>query len=327
MVELWEPQHPHGMLECRGPGREPGGPDVGVQDLHFFIRQADRELHTEMLPQYYWRSRSVGTAGPPHPSARRTNNPVAATTRSALTNGAASLHYQKPPAPTARGGAHWYQVRPHRGPPNADKSGTPKADVTVAVLQEKKIVVALLWVETVISGMGTTRETDGEWWPQPDLINKLAALAGALTGNRHDAQDVLSDTLITLWRKRALVAKADNVDAYARRVLTTRFLNDRAAAKSRNRLLLRLVSTTVPGIVDLPADAIDEADLVRSALARIPPKERTALVLRYYLDLSDRDMAAVMGCSGAAVRSYLSRGRTRLTSLIPPRPAERSDRK
>lgn len=175
--------------------------------------------------------------------------------------------------------------------------------------------------------MGSTRDASAEWWPQPDLIDKLAALAAALTGNRHDAQDVLSDTLVTLWRKRALVAKADNVDAYGRRVLTTRFLNDKAAAKSRNRLLLRLASTAGPVTADQPADAIDEVDLVRRALAQIPSKERTALVLRYYLDLSDRDIAAVMGCSGAAVRSYLSRGRTRLTSLIdPPRPAERRDR-
>lgn len=190
-----------------------------------------------------------------------------------------------------------------------------------------QILVALPRVETVIMGMGFTRDASAEWWPQPDLIDKLAALAAALTGNRHDAQDVLSDTLVTLWRKRALVAKADNVDAYARRVLTTRFLNDKAAAKSRNRLLLRLASTAGPVTADQPADAIDEVDLVRRALAQIPSKERTALVLRYYLDLSDRDIAAVMGCSGAAVRSYLSRGRTRLTSLIdPPRPAERRDR-
>lgn len=174
--------------------------------------------------------------------------------------------------------------------------------------------------------MGTTDDSPAEWWPQPELIDKLAALAAALTGNRHDAQDVLSDTLVTLWRKRALLAKADNVDAYARRVLTTRFLNERAATKNRHRLQLRLASTAVPDPTHQPTDAFDQIDLVRRALAQIPSKERTAIVLRYYLDLPDRDIAALMGCSGAAVRSYLSRGRTQLCSLIPPPgPAERRD--
>ncbi|WP_196073310.1 sigma-70 family RNA polymerase sigma factor [Nakamurella alba] len=159
-------------------------------------------------------------------------------------------------------------------------------------------------------------ESPAEWWPPPELVDVLTAQAAALAGNRLEAEDVLADALVALWCKRALVAKARNTEAYARQVLTRTFLNNRAATARRRRLQLRLARTATLVASPAPADAVDQVESVRAMLAVLPTNERTAIVLRYYLDLSDLDIAASIGCSEDSVRSYLSRGRARLRSHL-----------
>ena len=54
-----------------------------------------------------------------------------------------------------------------------------------------------------------------------------------------------------------------------------------------------------------------------SALSGIPARQRAALVLRYYEDLSERDTAEVLGCSLPAVKSLIARGTEALRGEIP----------
>jgi RNA polymerase sigma factor (sigma-70 family) len=75
----------------------------------------------------------------------------------------------------------------------------------------------------------------------------------------------------------------------------------------------RRSSAELPGAVpDVPAphlaDAgIAERDALWRALARLPRRQRTVLVLRFYEDLSDSEIAGVLGCPGSTVRSLASR--------------------
>ena len=131
----------------------------------------------------------------------------------------------------------------------------------------------------------------------------LLGLAHALTGNRHDAWDLLQETLVRVGEKWRRI---DKPAAYARTVMT-RLNIDR----------IRRLRRELPGIGSrepTPADASTseaEAWLVE-ALAELTPRQRTALALRYAEDLDVRGIADRMGCSEGTVKSQLSRGIQRL---------------
>ncbi len=65
------------------------------------------------------------------------------------------------------------------------------------------------------------------------------------------------------------------------------------------------------------ADAYAQRDLVVSALAHLAPRQRAAVVLRYFDDLSEAETAVALGCSVGTVKSQTSRAIARLRDLIP----------
>lgn len=131
----------------------------------------------------------------------------------------------------------------------------------------------------------------------------LLGFARALTGNHHDAWDLLQETLVRVGQKWRRV---DQPAAYARTVMT-RLNIDRVR---RLRRELPGVSHSEPAAPDVHTSA-SEAWLVE-ALATLTPRQRTALALRYVEDLDVRGIADRMGCSEGTVKSQLSRGTERL---------------
>jgi RNA polymerase sigma-70 factor (sigma-E family) len=137
----------------------------------------------------------------------------------------------------------------------------------------------------------------------------LLGFAHALTGNRHDAWDLLQETLVRVgerWRR------IDQPAAYARTVMTR--LNIDRIRRLRRELVGARTSEPVPPD-DLTGAA--EAWLV-DALATLTPRQRTALALRYVEDLDVRGIADRMGCSEGTVKSQLSRGIQRLKDHAEP---------
>jgi RNA polymerase sigma-70 factor (sigma-E family) len=131
----------------------------------------------------------------------------------------------------------------------------------------------------------------------------LLGFAQALTGNRHDAWDLLQDTLVRVGEKWRRI---DQPAAYARTVMTR--LNIDRVRRLRRELLGARPSEPVTDH-DLTSDS--EAWLVE-ALATLTPSQRTALALRYVEDLDVRGIAGRMRCSEGTVKSHLSRGIQRL---------------
>jgi RNA polymerase sigma factor (sigma-70 family) len=125
----------------------------------------------------------------------------------------------------------------------------------------------------------------------------LLGLAHALAGNRHDAWDLLQETLVRV---------GDQPAAYARTVMT-RLNIDRVRRLRRELLGAR---TREQATSDDHTSA-PEAWLV-GALATLTPGQRTAVALRYVEDLDVRGIAERMGCSEGTVKSQLSRGLQRL---------------
>lgn len=141
----------------------------------------------------------------------------------------------------------------------------------------------------------------------------LLHLAHLLTGgDRHRAEDLLQEALVKLWFAWPRVAE-QAPEAYVRRVLT------RAAARSARRRWWG--ERPVEQLPELPeagdvATAVEERTRLESALALLPVRQRAAVVLRYYQDLSEGQVAEALGCPVGTARSLTSRGVARLRQFL-----------
>jgi len=142
-------------------------------------------------------------------------------------------------------------------------------------------------------------------------MGALARFAGALTGDRYLAEDMLSDALVKVARRWRRISSLDDPAAYVRRVIVTTYLDDRRKAQRRQ--------TTPSGdieVLDRPAPDVAQAVVDRVEVARLlsglPAQQKAAVVLRYLMDETDEQIAEALGCSTGTVRSHLSRARSAL---------------
>jgi RNA polymerase sigma factor (sigma-70 family) len=119
-----------------------------------------------------------------------------------------------------------------------------------------------------------------------------------MTGDASEAEDLVQETLIQVARRWHRVAAMDHPVAYARRILINLVL-DGAKRRSRQRVELEPQGSQPEVADDGAARALQQIDDVaefRLALARLPPRERAVLVLRYWADLPVAEVAATLGC-------------------------------
>jgi RNA polymerase sigma-70 factor (sigma-E family) len=128
----------------------------------------------------------------------------------------------------------------------------------------------------------------------------LLRYAMLLSGDRELARDLVQEVLARALVKWGRIGTIEEPYAYVRRMVTNEFLSWR-----RRRKL-----TTVP--LDEAHEAAtpepETPDDLRGLLARLPGRQRAVLVLRYYEDLTDDEIAAALGCRVGTVRGYASRG-------------------
>lgn len=138
----------------------------------------------------------------------------------------------------------------------------------------------------------------------------LLGTAFLLTGNLHSAEDLLQTTLTALFAKWDRVLAADAPVAYVRRSMTNRFVSHRRT-KTSNEITLWDTPDSSDGedIADRVADWHDLWQL----LATLPDRQRSALVLRYFHDLPEREIAAAINCRPSTVRSLISRATNTLS--------------
>jgi len=131
-----------------------------------------------------------------------------------------------------------------------------------------------------------------------------------------DAGDVVAETFLVAWRRHREIPPGDEARLWlygvARRVLANHHRGD--ARRERLRERLRAFAVFSPGI-DLPSRLA-----VREALATLPEPDRELLMLTAWEGLEPREAASVLRISPAAVRTRLSRARTRLRNLLGDTP-------
>ncbi|MET3808601.1 RNA polymerase sigma factor (sigma-70 family) [Nakamurella sp. UYEF19] len=138
-------------------------------------------------------------------------------------------------------------------------------------------------------------------------LGRLGRYAGVLVGDRQLAHDVLAQTLIAIWPIWDRVGAMQYPLAYVRAAVTTTFLDHR-----RTTLRRRTFSTSSHDLLDSRIDSVidhvEDRDELDGLLRALPDRQRTVLVLRYYLDRTDQQIAAELGCALSTVRSSANRG-------------------
>ena len=147
-----------------------------------------------------------------------------------------------------------------------------------------------------VSGFDELVNEHGEW---------LARLCWLLTLDHDDAADVAQETLTRAWRDRDALILHPEPAAWLRRVALN-LCFDRSRRRSARRRRGHLVA-----VDEHQAPAPVELDLHR-AIARLSPRQRQAVVLRYWHDLDVAACADAMGVSTGSVKQHLSRAQTAL---------------
>jgi RNA polymerase sigma-70 factor (sigma-E family) len=140
---------------------------------------------------------------------------------------------------------------------------------------------------------------------------RLLGVATMLVGRR-DAEDALQEALISLYRRWDRVVAADNPDAYVHRSLVNASL----------QLLRRRRRIELPPTFDLSRsdaghdDAVSDRQHMLQALASLPPRQRAVLVLAFYEDRNEAEIAEAMSCSRGTVKSQKARALSALRERL-----------
>lgn len=150
--------------------------------------------------------------------------------------------------------------------------------------------------------------------------DRLLRVAYQLTHDRAAAQDLVQDALLRVYgslRRRG--TEPGDYYAYLRRAVVNEYTRTR-----RLRASSEIITDMLPDRPDgePPQNRIADREQLWTALGSLSPRQRAVLVLRYYEDLGDREIAAALGCREATVRSLASRGLTVLRGLAEPAGAD-----
>lgn len=130
-------------------------------------------------------------------------------------------------------------------------------------------------------------------------------LAYLLTGDRQVAEDLVQEAFVRFVGRLHSMRDQGAFEAYLRRTVVNLSKNYYRRRSLERADLQRRASQTSP--VHEEAD-VSEYEAMRLALLRLPARQRAAIVLRYYNDLPESQIADVLRCRPATVRSLISRG-------------------
>jgi len=129
---------------------------------------------------------------------------------------------------------------------------------------------------------------------------RAAVLLGCSTAEAEDIVQTALTRCLVNWGK---VEHAADPDAYVHRVLVNAFTSSR-----RRRWSAETTVSVMPELADPDGTAaVDRVDAIVRSLRRLNPEQRTAVVLRYYANLSEQQMTVALGVSAGTVKSRLSR--------------------
>ncbi|MEU5673981.1 SigE family RNA polymerase sigma factor [Micromonospora sp. NPDC047753] len=141
----------------------------------------------------------------------------------------------------------------------------------------------------------------------------MRGTAYLLCGDWHRAEDLVQTTFVKLYRVWNRISRHEVLDSYVRQILIRTFLDERRRGWWRRE---RVGGEDAEQAA--PSDSPESRLVLLQALARVAPRQRAVLVLRYWEDLSIEDVAALLECSPGTVKSQAARGLETLRGLLTP---------
>ncbi|MFJ2193608.1 SigE family RNA polymerase sigma factor [Kitasatospora sp. NPDC087861] len=139
---------------------------------------------------------------------------------------------------------------------------------------------------------------------------RLVRTAYLLTGDYHEAEDVVQATFAKVFRNWSRISRLEEPDAYIHRALVNNNLS-----RHRRRRVRQLLMPVLPDRAHAAGGGhrdVEERSVLLQALAELPQRQRAVVVLRYWEDMSEYQVAEVLGCSLGNVKSQASRGLAKL---------------
>ena len=134
----------------------------------------------------------------------------------------------------------------------------------------------------------------------------MMRLAYGLTGDLGHAEDVAQAAFARAYASWSRVARTGDPDAYVRRIV----INENNSRFRRRRVAESLVDAVPepsgPRAADT-SDVLSDSEALLKALRRLGPRQRAVVVLRFWMDMSEAETAAALGCSVGTVKSQASR--------------------
>ena len=149
------------------------------------------------------------------------------------------------------------------------------------------------------------------------LTDKLFRLALSITGNRQDAEDVVQDTLLNVWKKKDNWEQIDNWEAYCYR--STRNIAIDKISLTAHRQEAWSDEYDEPDTVFSAQERLEEEEqllLLENFLRKLPEKQRTIFQLREVEDLSYKQIADVMSISEEQVKVNLFRAMQKIKTFF-----------
>ena len=165
-----------------------------------------------------------------------------------------------------------------------------------------------------------------------DVLTELVAHSGdrllrvgyQLTHDRAAAQDLVQEALLRVYRSVRRGGRApEDWYAYLCRAVVNEYVRTRRLRSSTEVVTGRVPERPVAGCQE---DRIADRAQLWAALGALSARQRAVLVLRYYEGLADREIAALLGCREASVRSLASRGLAVMRQLAVPVSIAEEDR-
>ncbi len=150
---------------------------------------------------------------------------------------------------------------------------------------------------------------------------RLKRLAFLLTGDLHEAEDLLQTAYAKVYPRWSRIATYDSPEAYMHRVMVNQRTSWWRRARGREWSTGDVPETPWRSGDAVESESVVETQALLGALRRLPERQRTAVVLRHWCDLSEAETAEAMTCSVGTVKSSTARGLAHLRAALagPPR--------
>lgn len=166
--------------------------------------------------------------------------------------------------------------------------------------------------------------TDRPTWSADEALDVLYAahwrslvrLSALLVRDTGTAEEVVQDAFVAVHGRWSRLRDPDKALAYLRQSVVN---GSRSVLRHRGVVARHASSQLPPGARaggDETGDTLSRRDAVLDALRALPERQREVLVLRYYLDLPEAEIADALGISRGAVKSHASRGSATLRDLL-----------